>query len=44
MAQIVKKLTDTGAMEYTTVVSSTASEPAPLQFISAYTGCTIGEY
>ena len=31
-------------MEYTIVVSATASEPAPLQFLSAYTGCTMGEY
>jgi F-type H+-transporting ATPase subunit alpha len=33
-----------GAMEYTTIVSATASEPAPLQFISAYTGATMAEY
>jgi len=33
-----------GAMEYTTVVSSTASEPAPLQFIAPYAGCTMGEF
>jgi F-type H+-transporting ATPase subunit alpha len=33
-----------GAMEYTTIISSTASEPAPLQFISAYSGCTMAEY
>ena len=44
VAQIVKTLEDNGAMEYTIVVSSTASEPAPLQFLSAYTGCTMGEY
>ena len=44
VAQIVKTLEDTGAMEYTIVVSATASEPAPLQFLSAYTGCTMGEY
>ena len=44
VAQVVKKLEDYGAMEYTTVVSSTASQPAPLQFIAPYTGCTIGEY
>ena len=44
VAQIVKTLEDNGAMEYTIVVSATASEPAPLQFLSAYTGCTRGEY
>jgi F-type H+-transporting ATPase subunit alpha len=44
VAQVVKKLEDFGAMEYTTVVASCASEPAPLQFISPYTGVTIGEY
>jgi F-type H+/Na+-transporting ATPase subunit alpha len=33
-----------GAMEYTTIISATASEPAPLQFIAAYTGCTMAEY
>ena len=44
VAQIVKTLEDAGAMEYTTIVSATASEPAPLQFLAPYTGCTIGEY
>ena len=44
VAQIVKTLEDNGAMEYTIVVSATASDPAPLQFLSAYTGCTMGEY
>ena len=44
VAQIVKTLEDNGAMEYTIVVSATASEPAPLQFLSAYTGCTMGEF
>ena len=44
VAQIVKTLTDYGAMEYTTVVAATASEPAPLQFIAPYSGCAIGEY
>ena len=42
--QVVKKLEETGAMEYTTVVSANASSPAPLQFLAPYTGCTIGEY
>ncbi len=44
VAQIVKTLEDAGAMEYTAIVSATASEPAPLQFLAPYTGCTIGEY
>ena len=44
VAQIVKTLQDNGALEYTIVVSATASEPAPLQFLSAYTGCTMGEF
>ena len=44
VAQIVKTLKDNGAMDYTTVVSATASDPAPMQFLAAYTGCTIGEY
>jgi len=44
VAQIVKSLTDAGAMEYTTIVSATASDPAPLQFLAPYTGCTMGEY
>ena len=44
VAQIVKTLEDNDALEYTIVVAATASEPAPLQFLSAYTGCTMGEY
>ena len=44
VAQIVKSLEDAGALEYTTVVSATASDPAPLQFLAPYTGCTMGEY
>jgi F-type H+-transporting ATPase subunit alpha len=44
VAQVVDKLSQHGAMDYTIVVSATASEPAPLQFISPYTGCTIGEW
>lgn len=43
VAQIVEKLRKHGAMEYTTIVSSTASEPAPLQYIAPYAGCAIGE-
>ncbi len=44
VAQVVDKLTQHGAMEYTTVVAATANTPAPLQYISPYTGCTIGEW
>jgi len=44
VAQIVKTLEDAGALEYTTIVSATASDPAPLQFLAPYTGCTMGEY
>ena len=44
VAQIVKTLEDNGAMEYSIVVAATASDPAPLQFLAPYTGCTMGEY
>ncbi|HTG02198.1 MAG TPA: F0F1 ATP synthase subunit alpha [Nitrospirota bacterium] len=44
VAQVTKTLEEYGAMEYTIIVCATASDPAPLQFISPYTGCTIGEY
>ncbi|MCD6534990.1 MAG: F0F1 ATP synthase subunit alpha [Deltaproteobacteria bacterium] len=44
VAQVVAKLEEHGAMEYTIVVAATASEPAPLQFISPYAGVTMGEY
>jgi F-type H+-transporting ATPase subunit alpha len=44
VAQVVDKLRQHGALEYTTVVAATASETAPLQFLAAYTGVTIGEY
>jgi F-type H+-transporting ATPase subunit alpha len=44
VAQVVKTLQDSGAMDYTVVVAATASEPAPLQFLSPYVGCAIGEY
>ncbi len=44
VALIVEKLREHGALEYTCIVSATASEPAPLQFISPYSGCAIGEY
>jgi F-type H+-transporting ATPase subunit alpha len=44
VAQIVKRLEEAGAMEYTTVVAATASEAAPLQFLAPYAGCALGEY
>lgn len=44
IARVVKTLEDFGAMGHTIVVSATASEPAPLQFIAPFTGCAIGEY
>jgi F-type H+-transporting ATPase subunit alpha len=44
VAQFVKALEDRGALEYSIVVAATASEPAPLQFLAPYTGCTMGEY
>ncbi|MBI5491739.1 MAG: F0F1 ATP synthase subunit alpha [Deltaproteobacteria bacterium] len=44
VAQIVEKLRQFGAMDYTIVVAATASSPAPLQFISPYSGCAMGEY
>jgi F-type H+-transporting ATPase subunit alpha len=44
VAKLVKILEDHGALEYSVVVAATASEPAPLQFLAPYTGCTIGEF
>ncbi|MBF0141934.1 MAG: F0F1 ATP synthase subunit alpha [Magnetococcales bacterium] len=44
VAQVVKVLEDHGAMAYTTVVAATASDPAPMQFLAPYSGCTMGEY
>mgnify|MGYP005948274863 CR=1 FL=1 len=44
VAQLVETLTKAGAMDYTIVVSATASEMAPLQYIAPYSGCTMGEY
>ena len=44
VAKFVKTLEDNGALEYSIVVSATASEPAPLQFLAPYTGCTMGEF
>ena len=44
VAQIVKILEDNDALKYTIIVSATASDPAPLQFLAPYTGCAMGEY
>lgn len=44
VAQIVKRLTDADAMKYTVVVSATASDAAPLQYLAPYSGCAMGEY
>ncbi|MDE0911580.1 MAG: F0F1 ATP synthase subunit alpha, partial [Myxococcota bacterium] len=44
VAQVMEKLAQHDALEYTIIVASTAAEPAPLQYIAPYTGCTMGEY
>jgi F-type H+-transporting ATPase subunit alpha len=44
VAQVVKTLEEYGAMEYTVVVSASASDPAPMQYLAPYAGCAIGEY
>lgn len=44
VAQIVKILSDAGALEYSIIVAATASDPAPLQFLAPYSGCAMGEY
>ena len=44
VAQIVKTLEERGALEYSIIVSATASDPAPMQFLAPYTGCAMGEY
>ncbi|HXJ44068.1 MAG TPA: F0F1 ATP synthase subunit alpha [Bryobacteraceae bacterium] len=44
VAQVVKTLQEFGAMEYTIVVSASASDPAPMQYLAPYAGCAIGEY
>ncbi|MEI6092068.1 MAG: F0F1 ATP synthase subunit alpha [bacterium] len=44
VATVIDKLKAEGAMEYTTVVSATASQPAPLQYLAPYAGCAMGEY
>ena len=44
VAQIVKTLEDAGCLKYSIIIAATASEPAPLQFLAPYTGCTMGEF
>src|SRR5205085_7227079 len=44
VAQIVKTLEDSGALEYTTIVAATASDPAPLQYLAPFSGCAMGEW
>ncbi len=44
VAQVVKTLQEFGAMDYTIVVSASASDPAPMQYLAPYSGCAIGEY
>jgi F-type H+-transporting ATPase subunit alpha len=44
VANVVRKLTEAGAMEYTIIVAATASESAAMQFLAPYSGCTMGEY
>jgi F-type H+-transporting ATPase subunit alpha len=44
VAQVVKTLAERGALDYTVIISATASEPAPLQYLAPFTGCTIGEW
>lgn len=44
VAQIVKRLTDSGSIKYTIIVSATASDAAPLQYLAPYSGCAMGEF
>jgi F-type H+-transporting ATPase subunit alpha len=44
VVQVCEKLKKYGAMEYTTIIAATASDPAPMQFLAPYTGCTMAEY
>ncbi|WP_270934475.1 F0F1 ATP synthase subunit alpha [Falsiroseomonas oryzae] len=44
VAQLVKQLEESGALEYSIIVAATASDPAPMQFIAPYTGCAMGEF
>jgi F-type H+/Na+-transporting ATPase subunit alpha len=44
VAQVVQKLEETGALKYTIIVAATASDPAPMQYLAPYAGCSMGEY
>jgi F-type H+/Na+-transporting ATPase subunit alpha len=44
VASVVRKLEEHGAMDHTVVIAATASDPAAMQFLAAFTGCTMGEY
>ncbi|WP_206932514.1 F0F1 ATP synthase subunit alpha [Roseococcus thiosulfatophilus] len=44
VAQLVKQLEESGALEYSIIVAATASDPAPMQFLAPYTGCAMGEF
>jgi F-type H+-transporting ATPase subunit alpha len=44
VAQVMEKLRNFGALDYTIIVSATANDPAPMQFLAPYSGCTMGEY
>ena len=44
VVNVVKKLEEHGALEHTIIVSASASDPAPMQYLSAYSGCSMGEY
>jgi F0F1-type ATP synthase alpha subunit len=44
IANVVRKLEETGAMAYTTVVAAAAADPAAMQYLAPYSGCTMGEY
>lgn len=44
VAQLVKRLADADALKYTVIVSATASDAAPLQYLAPYSGCAMGEY
>ena len=44
VAQVVEKLRNAGALEYTTIIAATSSDPAPLQYLAPYSGCTMAEY
>jgi F-type H+-transporting ATPase subunit alpha len=44
VVQVAEKLKKHGAMEYTTIIAATASDPAPMQFLAPYSGCAMAEY